>query len=189
MSTHRIRAASMLVGLGAAIALPLFTAGPAAASPCVGKVFKASHDYQTLMGTCGNDTFGVYGHTGVKVYGLNGNDKLIVGFDGGRTTAWMGAGDDTVEAVGTSKVVAYGEEGNDTLRGGMGVDVLFGGPGNDTLEGQWGSDYLYGGDGNDLLDAESGPVSDIDTVDGGAGTDTALVHWGHDVVTGVEKFK
>ncbi len=126
MSTHRIRAASVLVGLGAAVALPLITAGPAAASPCFGQHFQAGYDNQTLKGTCGNDTFSVYPYNGVKVYGYQGNDKLTVGFNGTTTYAWMGTGDDTVRAAGIAKVYAFGEEGDDFLRGGSGAtDTAF----------------------------------------------------------------
>jgi Ca2+-binding RTX toxin-like protein len=189
MSTHLIRAASVIAGIGAVIALPLFAAGPASASPCVGKHFQASYDNQTLKGTCGDDTFSVYPYVGVKVYGYQGNDELTAGFVGGTTYAWMGTGDDTVRGSGSVSVIAYGEEGNDTLRGGSVADYLNGGPGVDTLTGNGGSDTLIGGDGNDTLDARSYGVKEIDYINGGVGTDTATVDKGIDTVVGVENVK
>jgi Ca2+-binding RTX toxin-like protein len=189
MSNHLSRAASVIAGIGAVVALPLFAAGPAAASPCVGKHFQASYDGQTLKGTCGDDTFSVYPYTGVKVYGYEGNDELTAGFVGGTTYAWMGTGNDTVRGSGNVSVIAYGEAGNDNLRGGSVADYLDGGPGLDTLTGRGGSDTLIGGDDNDTIDALSYGAKEIDHINGGLGTDIASVDKGIDTVVGVENVK
>lgn len=188
MSVHLIKAASVLLGLGAAVVLPVLTAAPASAGPCPGQYLYATSDNQSLYGTCGNDTFSVKGHVGVKVYGYGGDDELTVDVNGGYTIAWMGPGDDTVRAFGNTRLYAFGEEGNDTLRGGSGGDYLVGGPGDDTLTGHGGGDTLLGGYGNDTLDSLSYGLPQSDGGDGGPGTDTAYVN-PTDLFYGVEIFK
>ena len=82
---------------------------------------------------------GAFNPTGeIYVFGLKGNDRILV--------------DDRFVA-GT---FLFGGEGDDTLLGGLGNDVLIGGDGNDSVAGGGnGFDLLFGGLGRDLLDGHS----------------------------------
>jgi Ca2+-binding RTX toxin-like protein len=79
-----------------------------------------------------------------KVFGLGGNDGIIMERNGNACS-----------------LIADGGDGNDSIFGGDGNDTLIGGPGRD---------YLLGFGGNDTFFAKDGRT---DTLDGGNGFDTA----------------
>ena len=60
------------------------------------------------------------------IWGLDGDDKLYGGPDGGDDWLLGGSGNDEV----------FGGKGNDLLYGGSGDDLLKGGPGDDTMEAE-----------------------------------------------------
>ena len=104
---------------------------------------------ESLVGSRYNDT--LTGDGGANILaGLEGDDRLYGGPQGG---------DDTL----------LGGAGNDHLYGGLGMDILLGGPGTDLLRGGPDTDTLDGGTGDDLLDG--GPGADV--LSGSAGLDTA----------------
>lgn len=124
------------------------------------------------------------------LYGLNGADNVIFGFDGddqiygfggadslfggaGNDQIYAGAGDDFLDGSDGDDTLD-GEDGDDTLQGGLGADLLFGGSGADILRGGMGDDRLYGESilggqgGDDILDGGAGD----DYLVGGGGSDT-----------------
>jgi Ca2+-binding RTX toxin-like protein len=102
-----------------------------------------------------------------KVFGLDGNDRIIVGLPGDE--AYGGAGDDYI-TNDTGDQALYGEDGNDILIASGGNDLLDGGTGNDALQGGEDSDVLVGADGDDVLDGGAGS----DAISGGDGNDFIL---------------
>ncbi len=99
----------------------------------------------------------------MRIYGLTGNDSIIV---------------DEGNGIIATKVWAFGSNGNDTIQGGSGSDTLIGGNGDDLLRGQAGGDWIEGNDGNDrLLGGDN-----IDTLLGGAGRDLINTGAGRDDV-------
>lgn len=115
----------------------------------------------------------------IQVFGLNGNDNLLI--------------DETNGALPAAKL--FGGGGNDTLTGGSGGDQLFGQSGTDNLLGKGGFDFLAGGSDNDALtggDADDqvfgqngmdqmiwNPGDDTDLNEGGGDVDTATVNGGN----------
>ncbi len=102
-----------------------------------------------------------------KVFGLAGNDRIIVAQAGAE--AYGGTGDDYI-TNDTGDQALYGEEGNDILIASGGNDLLDGGTGNDALQGGADDDVLKGGDGDDALDGGAGS----DAISGGEGNDFIL---------------
>ena len=105
---------------------------------------------------------------GAALYGMNGHDLLIGGWD---------------------QDLLYGGNGNDQIFGGAGADLLNGGPGNDTLIGQFGHDRIHGGAGYNVM--RGGPGDDriwghdlADIIDGDEGNDVILGGAGNDVLRG-----
>jgi Ca2+-binding RTX toxin-like protein len=86
----------------------------------------------------------------VEVYGLDGNDNILLNTGSIPCYALGGAGNDVMTG-GDEYDNFVGGGGKDALTGGRGNDRLNGGNANDTLAGNDGDDRLYGGDGNDLL--------------------------------------
>lgn len=95
------------------------------------------------------------------IWGLDGDDKLYGGPDGGSDWLLGGSGNDEV----------YGGKGDDLLYGGDGDDLLKGGPGNDTMDAE-----------REIRDVEKLNETDIyvktarfdsgnDRMEGGAGDD------------------
>ncbi len=104
-----------------------------------------------------------YNSLGVQqltVHGLEGKDRLTLGFGVLGATLDGGPGDD----------ILTGGTGNDTLLGGDGDDELYGREGNDTLDGGAGFDKLYGEGGDDSILSRDG-ANDI--ISGGFGHDAA----------------
>ena len=133
---------------------------------------KAQIDYQSTLGTDGNDTLCTIGdaHT---LPGGAGNDKLC-----GRTgddTLMGGTGNDLLYGRAGADILT-GDDGDDKLYGEDGDDVLAGGAGADTLEAWAGNDTLDGGTGNDILSAGAGD----DILTGGTGNDTLTGDTGND---------
>jgi Ca2+-binding RTX toxin-like protein len=123
----------------------------------------------------------------VEVYGLDGNDNIVLNTGTIPTYALGGAGNDTLTG-GDEFDNLVGGGGKDNLAGGRGDDRLDGGNANDTLAGNDGDDRIYGGDGTDLLiggagkDRLWGEAGDdffsirdkkVDNVYGGGGLDRA----------------
>lgn len=105
---------------------------------------------------------------GAALYGMNGHDLLIGGWD---------------------QDLLYGGNGNDQIYGGAGADLLHGGAGNDTLIGQLGHDRIHGGAGYNVI--RGGPGDDriwghdlTDIIDGDEGNDVILGGAGNDVLRG-----
>lgn len=77
-------------------------------------------DFETLIGTGGDDNITTITGGSLVVFGGAGNDRITLG------------------------------SGNDRLIGGLGADTLVGGPGNDFFDiADGGADQLFGGSGND----------------------------------------
>ncbi len=110
----------------------------------------------------------------VRIFGLKGNDVLLVDDSNGRmppANLFGGEGDDTLTGSASDDVLDGGP-GNDILFGRDGNDRLMGGPGNDTLIGGRGTDEIFGGDGDDQIVWNPGDGSDL--VEGENGVDTLV---------------
>lgn len=120
------------------------------------------------LGSASNDPNLAADALNQKVYGLGGNDRIIVALNGAE--AYGGTGHDYItNDTGDQKL--YGEEGNDILIASAGYDELYGGLDNDALQGGADDDYLEGNSGNDVLD-------------GGAGSDVLIGGDGNDFLVG-----
>ena len=100
--------------------------------------------------------------TKVEVYGLDGNDAIILKGLNRDASVYGGNGNDLIDArqVTNGNVRLFGENGcdvliggcgDDLLDGGNGKDLLIGGGGKDQLKGENGKDWLFGGKGDDAL--------------------------------------
>ena len=120
----------------------------------------------------------------LQVFGLDGNDRVVL--DGLKRTVLVdgGAGHDTIDASRVirpqSSLVLRGGSGQDVLVGGFGKDRLEGGDGKDVLAGNKGNDRLLGGNANDLL---IGGLGD-DVLEGNNGDDALLGGPGRDSLYG-----
>ena len=103
-----------------------------------------------------------------KMFGNNGNDRLVGGSDV----------DDLRGGPGNDELSGRG--GDDELHGDHGNDTLDGGAGHDDVRGWYGDDLLRGGAGHDYL---SGYLGD-DTIEGGSGNDVLKGHEGNDRLFG-----
>jgi Cadherin domain/RTX calcium-binding nonapeptide repeat (4 copies) len=109
----------------------------------------------------------------IQVFGLDGNDQIVLKGLNRNVTVDGGDGNDTINGRGVTNPLAV-----QTLLGGKGNDVLIGGRGNDILRGGDGNDVLRGGKGNDLLDGGLGN----DVLIGGPGNDALIGGGGKDVL-------
>jgi len=112
--------------------------------------------------------------TQIQMFGLAGNDTLLVDDSNGPMPPAMlsgGDGDDTLTGSASDDTLDGGA-GNDTLNGRGGNDTLAGGPGNDILIGGQGTDTMSGGDGDDQFVWNPGDGSDV--IEGDAGNDTMV---------------
>ena len=112
--------------------------------------------------------------TQIKMFGLDGNDTLLLDdSNGAMPPAFLsgGEGDDSLTGSAAADTLDGGA-GNDTLNGRGGNDTLLGGPGNDILNGGQGTDTMSGGDGDDQFVWNPGDGSDV--IEGDAGNDTML---------------
>ena len=120
-----------------------------------------------------------------RLIGLDGNDALYGGPDGGDDLLHGGNGDDRL----------YGGQGNDYLNGGPGNDTLKGGSGNDTLTGGPGNNVLDGGDGIDTavfdfsgagvtIDLTDNNLTSIENLTGSDHDDTLTGDAGANVLNG-----
>jgi uncharacterized repeat protein (TIGR01451 family) len=125
----------------------------------------ANNQIQVKLGNKVLGTFDAATFSGIVVYGLAGNDHVVV--DSRITTSAElhgGAGNDHLAGGGGNDRI-FGDAGNDKLLGNGGNDLLDGGAGNDNLQGGLGDDQLLGGAGNDDLNGGGGN----NTFDGGSG--------------------
>jgi Ca2+-binding RTX toxin-like protein len=134
----------------------------------------------------------------IVIFGLQGNDKIVVSgallqpatiFGGsGNDVIVAGSGDSQISGGdGNDKIVGgrgndtlCGDNGNDVIVGGLGNDTIFGEAGNDVINGGLGDDLLLGGDGNDVLDGAVGN----DHLYGQAGNDTLVGGVGNNILVG-----
>ena len=92
----------------------------------VGNANASDTNKETVYAGDGNDT--VYSYGNDKIYGENGDDKIIA--LGDNTEAYGGFGNDFITSDGSYNKI-YGEEGNDILYDNNGGAKLTGGSGND----------------------------------------------------------
>ena len=112
--------------------------------------------------------------TKIQIFGLAGNDTLLVDDSNGPMPPALlsgGDGDDTLTGSAADDTLDGGA-GNDVLNGRGGNDTLLGGPGNDILNGGPGTDTMSGGDGDDQFVWNPGDGSDV--IEGDGGNDTLL---------------
>src|SRR5207249_10782405 len=100
------------------------------------------------------------GLEGIDVFGLGGNDRIVLK---GLTIPVLvdaGDGNDRVDASGVKAVgvTLLGGAGNDVLKGGAGADVIDGGAGNDRIIGSGGKESRGGGGGHGLFGFVDGDV-------------------------------
>jgi Ca2+-binding RTX toxin-like protein len=114
----------------------------------------------------------------IQIFGLRGDDRIILKGFTHTTLVKGGRGNDIIDASGLTNTCAFlttlkggagddcliGGWGDDLLVGGKGDDILFGGRGDDTLLGRKGNDILIGGPGCDTL--KGGPGCDQEIQDG-----------------------
>ncbi len=112
--------------------------------------------------------------TQIKIFGLAGNDTLLVDDSNGpMPPAFLSGGDGNDTLTGSaSDDTLDGGAGNDVLNGRGGNDTLLGGSGNDILNGGPGTDTMSGGDGDDQFVWNPGDGSDV--IEGDAGKDTMI---------------
>lgn len=119
-------------------------------------------------GTDGNDQMtGPYADKdGQTIGGADGQDDVILGYDG-NDKIFAGGGNDDI----------FGGTGNDFIRAEAGDDLIDGGTGNDVLDGGTGTDTMRGGDGNDIyyIDALGNSVSEA----AGSGHDKVISALSH----------
>jgi Ca2+-binding RTX toxin-like protein len=114
----------------------------------------------------------------IQVFGLGGNDKIILNEANGalpRANLFGGFGNDVLTG-GSGADMLFGQAGNDTLLGKGSTDALFGGSENDTLTGGDADDQVFGESGDDRMIWN--PGDDTDLNEGGAGQDTVEVNGG-----------
>ncbi|HMC10735.1 MAG TPA: calcium-binding protein, partial [Pirellulaceae bacterium] len=134
----------------------------------------------------------------IVIFGLGGNDKIVVSgalsmpatiFGGsGNDVIVGGSGDDQISGGdgkdvingGLGNDVLCGDNGNDVIVGSLGNDTIFGDAGNDVINGGLGDDLLLGGDGNDVIDGAVGS----DRLYGQAGNDTLIGGVGNNILVG-----
>ena len=112
--------------------------------------------------------------TQIQVFGLAGNDTLLVDDSNGAMPPALlngGDGDDTLTGSAADDTLEGGD-GNDILNGRGGNDTLIGGSGNDILNGGQGTDTMFGGDGDDQFIWNPGDGSDV--IEGDDGKDTMM---------------
>ncbi|MEQ1848585.1 MAG: Ig-like domain-containing protein, partial [Nitrospira sp.] len=112
--------------------------------------------------------------TEIQVFGLGGNDQIILIGLLRHAVIHGGDGNDLIDARGvTANLISldlFGDNQNDTIYGGAGNDLLDGGAGADYLSGGLGDDQVFGQGGNDTL--VRGPGND--TLNGGTGTNVIV---------------
>jgi hypothetical protein len=87
-------------------------------------------------------SFSTVGLDRIELYGLDGNDTLVVKNTTLPAILVGGNGNDTL----------VGGDGNNTLIGGAGDNMLFGGKGDTTFIGGAGNDFMHGGPGTNTAD-------------------------------------
>ena len=99
----------------------------------------------------------------VLVFGLEGDDELLVAAGVSQSVQLFGGAGNDVLQGGSGADELFGGSGDDLHLGGGGDDLLSGEEDDDTLDGQEGSDSLSGGSGNNLL--LSDPFDDLGAFD------------------------
>jgi Ca2+-binding RTX toxin-like protein len=100
----------------------------------------------------------------IVLFGLNGNDAIVVDPRVTKSAEIHGGAGDDVLVGGAGRDSLFGDDGNDYLVGGAGNDLLLGGAGDDRLLGGNVRDLLIGGRGADRLNGQQ----DDDIVIGGS---------------------
>lgn len=125
------------------------------------------------------------------IYGLGGNDTIVIDSAVNVPALIYGGGGDDVIQGGAGDDTIYGNTGDDTIDSGDGLNSAMGGLGNDSITGGSASDTLQGGDGRDTIWGGDGDDSingrgKADTIYGGQGNDTILGGAGADLIYGNE---
>jgi VCBS repeat-containing protein len=108
----------------------------------------------------------------VRVFGLDGDDRIEGSGIRARLEARGGGGNDTIFGSSTHDLL-LGGPGNDLLYGGAGRDVLVGGQGLDYLRGDAGADLVIGGGTAYDADDEAGTLD----LDAAASRASLLAAW------------
>jgi hypothetical protein len=100
-----------------------------------------------------NREYYITGAGDYTVYGLNGDDVIVPGYNMQGNDYFDGGNDSDILGGGHGNDTLIGGAGDDTLMGGVGDDVLMGGPGADVIyygrRGDWGTyadDFNFGHD-------------------------------------------
>ena len=150
----------------------------------------------------------------LRLYGINGDDKLGTGRDGAYLeggqgddyllTDWFngsfnnaefygGSGNDRIEGgAGATGDLIYAGDGDDIVKqkpNGSGPDHIEGGRGRDSLRGEAGNDAIFGGDGDDsgasiTAGGAFGSTTAAPGLFGGAGDDFLVGGRGNDLLDG-----
>jgi Ca2+-binding RTX toxin-like protein len=139
----------------------------------------ADVEHVVVFGLAGNDKIVVSAalHQLATIFGDSGNDVIVAG--SGDSFVSGGGGNDKIVG-GAGKNTLCGDDGKDVIAGGIGNDLIFGDSGNDVLAGSLGDDLILGGEGNDTLDAGVGN----DHLYGQAGNDTLIGGVGNIILVG-----
>ncbi len=134
-----------------------------------------------LRGGFGNDLLIAGIGVGKRLYGDEGDDRILGSDDGGEDGNFL---DDVFFG---DRI--FGGDGNDWIRGLGGADIIDGGAGDDDIDGGVHGDYVLGGTGRDRIAGSFGNDrlfggADDDTIDGGFGTDHVRGEDGNDELIG-----
>ena len=155
MNRYGIRASTLALSVGIAVAMLTPTVASAEVVMCGGEEATIVGDGNPIEGTDGADV--IVGTDGRDVINGNGGDDIICGL-GGADTINGGDGDDAI----------WGQGGNDTIRGNRGDDLIRPGRGNDRAWGNGGHDKIWAFKGSDVCVAEEEWSCELDK------------RWGHD---------
>ena len=116
----------------------------------------------------------------IVIFGLEGNDKIVVSAALSQPATILGGAGNDVIVGGSGGDQIDGANGSDRLFGGLSDDTICGGAGNDFVYGQLGNDFLGGDAGNDKVYGEAGN----DHLQGNDGNDSLFGSIGNDRLFG-----